>query len=98
MFSVGLFGLSTLTNLVLELIFVRNLSKFCAYSSSPRKVSRKAAEHKKIESGISGDVKLFVVSNIEAGNIVGQTLIFGAKSKIAGRAVLCLGCHLKDER
>ena len=47
-------------------------------------LSREAAEHKKIESQISGDVDLFVVPNIEAGNMIGKTLIYCANAKMAG--------------
>ncbi|MEL7657108.1 MAG: phosphate acyltransferase [Bacillota bacterium] len=47
-------------------------------------LSREAAAHKKIESKISGDVDLFIVPNIEAGNMIGKTLIYCANAKMAG--------------
>jgi phosphate butyryltransferase len=47
-------------------------------------VSRKAAEHKGIESAISGDVDIFLMPCIEAGNFVGKTLVYYANAKIAG--------------
>lgn len=43
-----------------------------------------AAEHKGIISRISGDVDLFLVPNIETGNVFGKSLIFFAQAKMAG--------------
>lgn len=43
-----------------------------------------AARHKGMESNISGDVDLFLVPNIEAGNMVGKTMVYYAKAKMAG--------------
>ena len=47
-------------------------------------VSPEAAKHKGIDSKISGKVDLFIVPNIEAGNILGKSLIYAAKAKSAG--------------
>lgn len=47
-------------------------------------VSRKAAEHKGISSRISGDADLFLVPNIEAGNLLGKALVYYGKAKMAG--------------
>lgn len=46
--------------------------------------SRKAAERKGIASVIAGDVDIFIVPNIEAGNMIGKTLVHYAGAKIAG--------------
>ncbi len=46
--------------------------------------SAEAAKHKGISSKIAGQVDLFLVPNIEAGNMVGKTLVNYAKAKIAG--------------
>lgn len=46
--------------------------------------SAEAAKHKGIKSKIAGDVDLFLVPTIEAGNMVGKTLVNYAKAKIAG--------------
>lgn len=46
--------------------------------------SRAAAAHKKIKSGISGQVDVFLMPNIEAGNLVGKTLIYYARARFAG--------------
>ncbi len=43
-----------------------------------------AARHKGIVSRISGDVDLFLVPNIEAGNITGKALVHYLKIKMAG--------------
>jgi len=43
-----------------------------------------AAEHKRIESRITGDVDLLLFPNIEAGNIMGKTLMHYAGAKMAG--------------
>ncbi len=47
-------------------------------------LSRKAALHKNINSKISGETDLFVVPNIDAGNMIGKTLIYCAEAKMAG--------------
>ena len=47
-------------------------------------LSSEAAAHKGIESTISGDTDLFIVPNIEAGNMVGKTLMYCAGAKMAG--------------
>ena len=47
-------------------------------------LSREAAEHKGIKSKISGQVDLFMVPGIEAGNLLGKALIYCAKAKSAG--------------
>jgi len=47
-------------------------------------ISRKAAEHKGIKSYISEDVDLFMVHNIDAGNLLGKTLMYYANAKMAG--------------
>lgn len=47
-------------------------------------VSQEAAFHKGIKSNISGEVDLFLLPNIEAGNICGKTLIYYARAKMAG--------------
>jgi phosphate butyryltransferase len=47
-------------------------------------LSREAAAHKGIKSEISGDVDLFISPNIEAGNMIGKTLIYCANAKMAG--------------
>ena len=49
--------------------------------------SKQAADHKGIMSKIAGGVDLFVVPNIEAGNLVGKTLVYYAKAKNAGIVV-----------
>ncbi|MBU2699600.1 phosphate butyryltransferase [Sporomusaceae bacterium BoRhaA] len=49
--------------------------------------SKQAAEHKGIKSQIAGAVDLFVVPNIEAGNLVGKTLVYYAKAKNVGIVV-----------
>lgn len=46
--------------------------------------SKEAAKHKGIESKIAGDVDFFLVPSIEAGNMVGKTLVNYAKARIAG--------------
>lgn len=46
--------------------------------------SSDAARHKKIESRISGQVDVFLMPNIEAGNIAGKTLIHYAGARFAG--------------
>jgi phosphate butyryltransferase len=47
-------------------------------------VSLEAAQHKGINSKIAGNVDLMVVPNIETGNALGKSLIYFAKSKMAG--------------
>lgn len=47
-------------------------------------VSLEAAKHKGIYSKIAGNVDLMVVPNIETGNALGKSLIYFAKSKMAG--------------
>ena len=47
-------------------------------------VSLEAAKHKGIDSKIAGNVDLMVVPNIETGNALGKSLIYFAKSKMAG--------------
>lgn len=46
--------------------------------------SKEAAKRKGIISAISGDVDLLLMPNIEAGNMVGKTLMFYAHAKMAG--------------
>jgi len=47
-------------------------------------LSKEAASHKGIRSEISGETDLFVVPNIDAGNMIGKTLIYCANAKMAG--------------
>jgi len=47
-------------------------------------LSADAARHKRIESRIAGETDLFLVPNIDAGNIMGKTLICCARAKMAG--------------
>lgn len=47
-------------------------------------LNKKAAEKKGIESRISGDTDLFLVPNIDAGNMVGKALMYAADAKMAG--------------
>lgn len=47
-------------------------------------VSKKAAEVKKFESKISGDVDILLVPNIEVGNGIGKALTYIAKADSAG--------------
>lgn len=46
--------------------------------------SAEAAKHKGIVSKIAGDVDIFLVPDIEAGNMIGKTLVNYAKAKVAG--------------
>lgn len=46
--------------------------------------SPESALHKGIKSQISGDVDLFMVPNIEAGNLQGKTWVYYAGAKMAG--------------
>jgi phosphate butyryltransferase len=45
---------------------------------------KEAALHKGIQSEISGETDLFVVPNIDAGNMIGKTLIHCGNAKMAG--------------
>lgn len=47
-------------------------------------ISKEAAAHKGIASKIAGEVDLFIVPTIEAGNLLGKALIHYAKAKNAG--------------
>ncbi len=47
-------------------------------------LSKEAAHHKNIQSRISGETDLFIVPNIEAGNMVGKALMYCAGAKMAG--------------
>ncbi|MBO5666826.1 MAG: phosphate butyryltransferase [Firmicutes bacterium] len=47
-------------------------------------LSKQAAEHKKLSSKIAGETDLFLMPDIEAGNLVGKTLMFLAGAKMAG--------------
>ncbi|MBP1627583.1 MAG: Phosphate butyryltransferase [Holophagaceae bacterium] len=47
-------------------------------------LSTEAAKHKGIKSEISGKVDIFLVPNIESGNVLGKSLVFYGKAKIAG--------------
>lgn len=47
-------------------------------------LSKEAANHKGIVSQISGDVDIFLMPNIEAGNMVAKTWIYSAGGKMAG--------------
>ncbi len=47
-------------------------------------LSREAAAHKGIKSAIAGAVDLYLVPNIETGNIVSKALIYLAGAKMAG--------------
>ena len=47
-------------------------------------LSAEAAERKGIESQIAGDTDIFILPNIEAGNILGKSLVHYAKAKMAG--------------
>lgn len=47
-------------------------------------INPEAAAHKGISSRISGKVDLLILPNIEAGNIMGKTLIYYAGAKMAG--------------
>jgi phosphate butyryltransferase len=47
-------------------------------------VSPEAARHKRIDSAITGDPDLFIVPNIESGNLCGKTLIHYARARMAG--------------
>ncbi len=47
-------------------------------------ISPEAARHKGIDSRISGNVDLFMVPNMDAGNMLGKSLIYYAGAKMAG--------------
>ena len=47
-------------------------------------LSQEAAAHKGIRSEVAGDVDLFMVPGIEAGNLLGKALIYCAHAKSAG--------------
>ena len=47
-------------------------------------VSADAAAHKGIASRIAGDADIFLVPTIEAGNLLGKSLVYYAGAKIAG--------------
>lgn len=47
-------------------------------------ISSEAARHKGLASQISGEVDIWLMPNIEAGNLVGKTLIYYAGAKMAG--------------
>ncbi|MDR1815571.1 MAG: phosphate butyryltransferase [Clostridiales Family XIII bacterium] len=47
-------------------------------------LSKDAARHKRIESRIAGETDLFLVPDIDAGNIMGKTLVCCAGAKMAG--------------
>jgi len=47
-------------------------------------LSPEAGKHKGIKSEIAGKVDIFMVPNIESGNVLGKSLVFYAKAKIAG--------------
>lgn len=56
-------------------------------------LSPEAAAHKGIPSFISGRVDLFIVPNIEAGNMIGKSLIYYAGAKMAG-VILGASCPI----
>lgn len=56
-------------------------------------LSPKAAEHKNIRSEISGAVDLFLLPNIETGNIMGKALLHYVDMKMAG-VVLGAACPI----
>jgi phosphate butyryltransferase len=47
-------------------------------------LSPEAARHKAIQSQVSGDVDLFLVPSIEAGNLMAKGMVYYAKAKFAG--------------
>ncbi len=47
-------------------------------------LSKEAARHKGIHSRISGETDLFIVPDIQAGNMVGKTLVYCAGAQMAG--------------
>jgi len=50
-------------------------------------VSADAAKHKGIQSAVSGDVDLYLVPTIDAGNIWGKSMIYFSSAKMAGLVV-----------
>ena len=50
-------------------------------------ISTDAAKHKGIQSNISGDVDLYLVPNIDAGNIWGKSMIYLSNAKMAGLVI-----------
>jgi phosphate butyryltransferase len=54
-------------------------------------ISKEAAEHKGIESSVSGEVDIILVPNIESGNIFAKGLVYLAKAVPAG---LLLGARV----
>lgn len=50
-------------------------------------LSRTAAEHKGIESPVIEDADIFLVPDIEAGNLLGKSFTYAAKGKMAGIVV-----------
>ncbi len=53
--------------------------------------SLEAAKHKGIKSHISGKTDLYIVPDIDSGNLIGKALIYGGKAKMAG---VILGCSV----
>lgn len=47
-------------------------------------LSKEAAYHKGIKSDITGETDVFIVPNIDAGNMIGKALIYCANAKMAG--------------
>lgn len=47
-------------------------------------ISAEAAHHKGIKSQVSGEVDVLIVPNIEVGNVLYKTLVYLAKTKVAG--------------
>ncbi len=47
-------------------------------------ISKKASEIKGIKSEVAGDVDLILVPNLEVGNVLFKTLVYLAKSEVAG--------------
>lgn len=47
-------------------------------------ISKEAAMHKGIESPVAGETDIFLVPNIESGNLFGKSLTYFAKAKSAG--------------
>jgi phosphate butyryltransferase len=47
-------------------------------------ISKEAAIHKGIESTVAGETDIFLVPNIESGNLLGKSLTYFAKAKCAG--------------
>ena len=47
-------------------------------------ISKEAAEHKGVNSPVSGEVDIILVPNIESGNIFAKSLVYLAKAVPAG--------------